>query len=160
VISQAERALCEIERRLKSVRVADGYHTDSGLHVSRSTQRTNLAYLPAIVIWDSGEDPRSKSGDLPSGSFNLDLKITVEVYAKANLDNTGEVLEQLKADVKRSIFGNGNSHGALGDSPERSGKIGAIGYTGATAFPRAEGAASEGISMTFTVRYSEDFAKL
>jgi hypothetical protein len=106
MISQSERALCEIERRMKRIRTDDGYHTNAGLNVFRA--RRKLDTLPAIVVWDSGEDPQ---GNNPTGAFDVSLNVSIEVHATVNQDDTGIVLEKLKADVKRAMYGDGNGHG-------------------------------------------------
>lgn len=162
--SISERALCEIEKRLKGVREEDGYSSNAGLHVFRARRSLSTDDLPALVIWDAGEQPTSSTtnGDLPSGtSVRILLTVNVEIAALASQKDTGFILEQLKADVKRALFGNGNVNGYLDDMESPAGKkvsIGELGYLGVQVFPREDGAVSESLTMKFGVRYVENIA--
>lgn len=159
--SISERALCEIEKRLHKVREEDGYSSNGGLKVFRARRSLSIADLPAFVIWDSGEQPTSSvtNGNLPSGVIQIDLGVNVEIAALANKQDTGFILEQLKADVKRALFGDGNENGGLYDAKSKEGQIGALGYTGVQVFPREDGAVSESLTMKFIVRFKENLGK-
>lgn len=155
--SISERALCEIEKRLKGVREEDGFSSNAGLHVFRARRSLKPADLPALVVWDFGEQPTSSvtNGNLPSGVITIDLNVNVEIAALANQQDTGFILEQLKADVKRALFGDGFATGRLCDQRNKEGDIGALGYSGVSVFPREDGAVSESLTMKFIVRYRE-----
>lgn len=146
--SLAERALCVIESRLKSIRTEDGYSTDAGLNVFRARRKLADADLPAAVLWDVGD---SLNNSTPGSSRDLiDLQAHVEVHAPANQDDTGRTLEAIKADVKRAIRPQGND--CLKDD---LGQIGALRYDGAQVFEREDGAASESITLRFIVALVE-----
>lgn len=149
----AERALCEIECRLKRIRAADGFATDAGRSVFRSRRRIDANRCPAASVWDAGEQVTNGGGS--SDAYDVVLRASVEVHVVADQDATGHVLELAKADVKRALLR--GSKGALGDSPDRAGYIGTLAYTGCIANPREEGATTESVSMTFEVRYREGY---
>lgn len=151
--SLSERALCEIERRLRRVRTVDGFETDAGRNVFRARRSITVDEFGALVLWDGGESAAGESGQ----PIKIVLSVTVKAHALATQCETGFVLEKMKADVKRAVLSEGN--GALAEpgppSPER--KIGWIRYTGAQPSPREEGSTSESVELTFEVGYVEGF---
>ena len=144
--SLAERALCEVQRRLKGIRPEDGYATSAGLKIFRARQTLAVADLPAAVIWDAGEtvpDP-GMSRDV------ISMQVNVEIHVQADLDDTGENLEAAKADVKRAI--RALKSDVLSD---KQGTIGVLKYDGAIAFARKDGAVSESITIKFLALITE-----
>jgi len=150
--SIAERILCVIEKRLRRIREVDDFNTDAGLNVFRSRRTLALEELPALVIWDAGENPTEP---LPCADCDQELSINIEAHAPCNQDETGMVLEQIKADVKHALF-HGNPNGAIEDFKKL--KIAAFGYRGCVTFPREEGANSESITLRFLAKYKENLA--
>lgn len=146
--SIAERALAEIARRCSHVRKADSYQTDAGASVHRAAR--TLSALPAIVVWDNGEQIQNGSGN--SDAYDVTLSVSVEVHVAASQACTGRELEAAKADAKRAILA--GSKGVLGDD---AGKIGTIAYLGSIANPREDGASSESIALNFAVRFREAY---
>lgn len=146
--SIAERAFCAIEKRLRAIRTEDGYKTDAGLNVFRARRTFGESDLPGCSLWDVGES-------VPSGSAarttQVDLKINIDAVALAGQANTGAVMGRLKSDIKRALFGT-EKRDALDDD---DGKIGQLGYLGATCFPRDDGGQTEAITLQFHISYSE-----
>lgn len=149
--SIAERIFCVIEKRLRRISKTDGYNTDAGLKVFRARRSIDIADLPAISIWDGGETPTDA---LPCANCDQELSINIEACAIANQDETGLVLEQIKADVKHALFGD-NPNGSI---EELKTKIAAFGYRGSVSFPREDGATHESITMKFLAKYKENLA--
>lgn len=149
----AERAICEVECRLKRIRAADGFSTDAGRSVFRARRRIDASQCPAASIWDAGEQIANGGGS--SDAYDVVLRLSVEIHAQADQDATGHVLELAKADVKRALLR--GAKGLLADSPDRSGLIGTLAYTGCTANPREEGATTESVSLNFEARYREGY---
>lgn len=149
----SERALCEIQRRCKSIRIAGEFETDAGLNVFRARRKIPVDRLPAVVVWDQGEQVTNGAGN--HAAYTIALQVLVEIVVAADLDDTGHELEVAKADVKRAVLS--GAAGALGDGPrgDKNSKIGTIAYTGSVASPRDEGAESESVALTFTVTYLE-----
>lgn len=155
VKSIAERALCEIERRLKRIRVADGYSTDAGLHVFRARRSLPVEELPALILWDSGETPFRADGSMDA--YVLTLRVTVDAHVKADQDCTGREIGETKADVKRAVLSGPKGALADGPPPDSANKIGIIAYAGASVTPREEGSQTESLSMTFDVTFKEGY---
>lgn len=144
--SLSERTFCEIERRLRGVREADGYETDAGRNVFRSLRSVTVDDSGTLVLWDGGESTSST----PGGPVDVVLSVSVEGHVLADKCETGEALEAIKADVKRAVLA--LSSGGLSDA---EGAIGNIRYTGAQPSPREEGSSSESLVLTFEVTYRE-----
>ncbi|TXH56551.1 MAG: hypothetical protein E6Q97_06135 [Desulfurellales bacterium] len=149
--SLSERAFCEIERRLRGVRKADGYETDAGRNVFRSLRSVEVDDSGALVLWDGGESATGEAGH-PS---KVALTVNIEGHVLADKCETGTALEEIKADIKRAVLS--ESNGALAEpGPQaREYLIGTIRYTGAQPSPREEGSTSESIVLTFEVGYVE-----
>jgi hypothetical protein len=150
--SVAERIFCVIEKRLRRINKTDGYNTDAGLNVFRARRSIDIAELPAISIWDGGETP---TDPFASANCDQDLVINIEAHALVNQDETGLVMEQIKADIKHALFGD-NPNGSIEELNKL--KIAAFGYRGCVPSPREDGANSESITMHFLARYKENLA--
>lgn len=147
--SLSQRALCEIERRLRRVRTADGYESDAGLSVFSSRRSIDPEQLPALVVWDNGETSASN----PGGPVRIAMTVLVEAHGPCDQADTGDVLQALKADVKRALLA--KSNGALVDEESAPRGFATIRYAGAQPSARDNGATSESIAMTFEVTYGE-----
>lgn len=149
-LSVGERAFCAIEKLMQKIRADDGYRTDAGVRVFFQRQSVSVDQCPAIVIWDTGEDIGAASETL--------LSVGIEVHAVPNGDNTGKLLQAMKADVKRAIYGAGNN--VAGSLKDEHGKFASIERSTANVFPRKDGATTESITMHFLVKYMEDLSAL
>jgi len=150
--SISERIFSVIEKRMRRINMKDGYNTDAGLNVFRSRRTLDVDELPAIVIWDGGEIPTEA---LPCADCDQELTIDIEAHALVNQDETGLMLEEIKADVKHALFGD-NPNGSIKDFQQM--KLAAFGYKGCVPAPREDGSASESITMHFLARYKENLA--
>jgi hypothetical protein len=90
-----------------------------------------------------------------AANCDQDLVINIEAHVPVNQDETGLVIEQIKADVKHALFGD-NPNGSIEEL--HTIKIAAFGYRGCVPSPREDGAVSESITMHFLARYKENLA--
>lgn len=149
--SLCERALCEVERRLSEIARADAYSTDAGLRVLRARRQLAPVEIPAVVVWDNGEQVDAGTGGGAHRSMTMRLAIEVEAHVCADQNSTGEQLERIKADVKRALC---EGNGALIDD---IGAIGMLAYVGAQAQSRESGAESESVTLQFEASYKEAY---
>lgn len=149
--SIAERAISEIACRLKKIRKADGYKTDAGLKVLRARRTVTLDDLPCVVIWDQGESIAEGSAD----RIKVTLSISIDGHVGCDQDDTGHMLECLKADIKRAVLS--GSSGQLADQPGKQGRIGSLAITGCAVTAREEGSKSESMTVSFEVSYPEGY---
>ena len=148
--SVSERALSAVKTKLQGILVASGYRTNAGASVFRSTKSIQTTDLPALVLWDLGETAADADGN--SRSMSIALSIGIDAHIAADQADTGLMLEQIKADVKKAVLSFANP--ALRDS---DGTIGPIRYTGCKIGPRAEGDSTEWVSLDFVVTYKEGY---
>lgn len=151
--SLSERALCEIERRLRRVREDDGFATDAGRNVYRAQRSIEVDEYGALALWDDGETASGEAGN----PIKITLSVSIEAKVLADKCETGVALESIKADVKRAVLSQGNGALAEPGPPSPELKIGVIRYTGAQPSSREEGSISESIVLAFEVSYVEGF---
>lgn len=141
-----ERVLRDIEARLCRIRRADGYFTDLGNQVLREEVSIDEDRLPAVSVWDGGEDVGQNQGK----GYALTLRVVVEANVRAARTCTGTDLQLIKADIKRAL---------LGDTGEglrdELGKLGELFYTGAVRITREAGASMTGMQLSFEARMHE-----
>jgi hypothetical protein len=152
-VSLSERALCVIASRLRAIRTDDGYSTNAGLNVLRARRKVNADECPAAVVWDLGETVNGESGASGNGAMNIVMSVNVEAHAAANAEDTGEVLERVKADVKRAVM-SASMNGGIEDD---AGQIGVLTYKGAACFAREDGATTESITVQFSISITERY---
>lgn len=148
--SISERVMAEVVRRLGLISTASGYYTDAGASVHRARASFEVDALPAISVWDAGEQPINSTGSGRSESMTLTLSIDIDAHAEADADETGEVLGLLKADVKKALLD--RSGYADGD-----GNLGLVAYVGGLAQPRPDGGSSEAYRVSIAVVIQEAF---
>jgi hypothetical protein len=144
----AERVLADVERRLAQIPTSA---CGASLRVLRARRSLSDSELPALVVWDDGEQVAPGTGAGNATSMTITLAVTVEAHVPANQADTGRALERAKAAVKRALCTSG---GAIRDA---DGAIGVLAYTGADPSARADGMASEAVSLRFEATYKEAF---
>ena len=107
--SISERVMAEVVRRLGLISTASGYYTDAGASVHRARASFEVDALPAISVWDAGEQPINSTGSGRSESMTLTLSIDIDAHAEADADETGEqsalaVAEKLRAAIEAHEF--------------------------------------------------------
>ncbi len=154
--SVALRAIYAIRTRLTAINGAAPFNTAAGarVYISRATiEKTDLPCL-IIVPGDETVEPSSGGGiaDGRSQAMRVQFDVNVEGIVAAEQSNTGEQLEEIKADIKRAclLF----EQQTLKDDTF---SIGPIGYLGSTPLPREDGAATESVQCRFRVTYTEKF---
>ncbi|MDN5924460.1 MAG: hypothetical protein L0H70_05615 [Xanthomonadales bacterium] len=145
----AERVLCIVASRLADIARMDYYATDAGLRVLRARRTLDVAELPALVLWDDGEQAADAAGS--NQSMAITLNLTVDAHVTADQDCTGAMLERIRADVKRACL---IDRGALAD---QRGAIGVLTYTGTDTQARSDGACSESVAVHFIANYKEAY---
>lgn len=145
--SLSERIIDVLLCRLRGIRQADGYRTDAGLRVFHA--RRTVDDLPAIVLWDDGENPAAATGD--TLSFLNALTLTIEGHVACDQDDTGTALQTIKADVKKAVM---QLRGAVMDD---AGAIGALALQAIKTAPRADGDTSESVQLSFVVNFKEGY---
>lgn len=153
--SLSERALSEIECRLKRIRLGDDYSTDAGKTVRRAARSFDTSECPAIAVWDQGESVQNGGGS--SDAYTVTLRVGVIIHVVADQDDTGCEIECAKADVKRAVLSGSKGSLADGPPPDTSHRIGTIAYTGCDVTPREQGSVTEYLLMSFEVVYREGY---
>lgn len=144
----SERVLAEMERRANTIPMVPAC---GRVRVFRARRSLSESELPAVVIWEDGEEagPGTASGN--TASIMLSLRFTAEAHVAADKATTGRALSTMKASVKTALcIGNG----AISDS---IGEIGVLTYTGADVIARTDGANSEAIALHFTTTFKEAY---
>jgi hypothetical protein len=141
--------------QLKTIRPENGYRTDAGRYVFRARDAINSSELPAIVVWDAGEEPQGGTGDGSSYSMTINQSIDIEIQVPAEQADTGYMIGAGKADVKQCLLSWAPS-GGIREVCQGS-KIAVLAYEGAEALPRPAGADAEIVSLRFVATYQEGF---
>lgn len=155
--SVALRAIYAIRQRLENIGGGAPYNTEAGQNVFISRATVDKTLLPCVIIVPGDETAAPTSGDgVPYGAsqaMKIVFEIAVEGHIAAEQSNSGEQLEQLKADIKRALL--------KYDQPQLvypfNGNIGPIGYIGSSPLPRGDGNATESVQCRFQVVYTEKF---
>ncbi len=147
--SIAERILRVVKKRLQLIRKDDGYSTNAGLHVFRARRTVKTDELPCASVWSGDESSTDKQ---IYKKFNNQLSIAVDGLTFVDQDDTGEMLELLKADIKRALFGDSKNGGIT----DENGLKAAMYFDGCTPSPREDGANTEGIRVNLVVLYPEN----
>lgn len=154
--SVALRAIYAMRTRLQAIDGNSPFNTAAGGTVLINRSVVEKGDLPLIVIVPGDETVEPSSGggvaDGRSQAVKVQFDVNVEGMVLAEQSNTGEQLEEIKADIKRALM--------LFDEPTlKDGlfSIGPIGYLGSTPLPREDGAATESVQCRFRVTYTEKF---
>jgi hypothetical protein len=147
----SERVLQVIECRLQRIRRADGYHTDLGNSVLRERITLDEDQLPAIVVWENGEQQPGTSAK----AYVVAMAVEVEASLLAEPLDAATQIQLAKADIKRALISGPTQ--ALADA---HGKLGELIYTGARRSNRIEGGSTLGLVMSFEARFIEERGSL
>ena len=151
-LSLSERVIDAILCRLREVRKASGYRTDAGLRVLHSVAVNDESQLPCFVVWESGEEIEAGTGS--GGHESMTVTITVDVYGivEANKEQTGRMLQRLKADAKKALL---RDRGGINGSDGKG--FASLAYEGSTPEPRQSGSATELVTLRFRVKFKEAY---
>lgn len=156
----SERVIAAVIAQLETITQASGYFTDLGSAIFRERHSIDPAQTPAASVNEQSDVPGG-DGFVAQGAttFRSRLGFEVEAFAPCDLEETGEMLGLMRADIKACLM---RWAAGVGDDKETSvrdadGRIGALIYNGSTARPRPEGATTEGVSVSFICDYTEVF---
>ncbi len=154
--SVALRAIYAIRTRLQAIDGNSPFNTAAGGTVLINRSTVEKADLPLVVIVPGDETVEPSSGggfaDGRSQAMKVQFDINVEGMVLAEQSNTGEQLEEIKADIKRAML-------LFAEPTLKDGNfaIGPIAYLGSTPLAREDGAATESVQCRFRVIYTEKF---
>jgi hypothetical protein len=143
----SERALREIECRLRKIREADDYHTDAGRQVFRARRSLDQVELPAVVIWSQAKEYRN---DANGNKTSTDLRVDIEGFVPSDHESTGEAMEFIEADIKRALFS--EPHSRLSDE---AGGIGPMQMESSVSTARLDGGQGEIVRLSIKITYVE-----
>ncbi len=146
--SLSERAIRAIVALLRTITIENGYETDAGKHVFRARRSIAENELPAIDVWEDGEQPDDGSGQ--SRSFVTSLSLSIEGHVKADHADTGVMLGSVKADIKKAIL-------LWSGIRDLNGTLGPLIYLRSEAEPRRDGASSEAVVVKVQINYAEAY---
>lgn len=149
--SRSERVFSALLERLQLISTARGYFTNAGSNVHRARGNLGLADLPAVVVWDDGEEPQGDTGKGSHTSMTLLQRIAVDIHAEADTTDTGRIIGLIKADVKRACLD------ARGLRDSSGTNLGVITYLGAVPLARPDGGISEAARVTLGIILKEAF---
>lgn len=147
-----ERFLRALMNRLRLITPSNGYHTSAGENAKRHCRTWADDELPAVSLFDGGTDV--EKGDGSHLSMAMSKTLLIGCYAKADQEETGEVLSLLEADIKSNVL-TWVTSGALRTDLNK--QIGTLALTRTEPLAREEGSNVEGVALTFLVKYQEGY---
>lgn len=148
--SISERCILAFISALTQIHSTNGYYTNAGSNVLRAQRFADIPSLPAVVVW---EDAESIKSDPSFRYMTTTLSVSVEGHIQASQATTGVNLSKIKSDIKKAVL-----KSALQNKfKDAAGELGQISYEGADLLNRPDGAASESVSLKFTVTYKEKY---
>lgn len=136
----------EIIRRLRTIRIVNGYETEIGRDVLAGRRKIpGDDQPPCLIVLEGGDDVRDQPGRIPlvliSQSYVLDG------FDKCDPDNPNTKGHAIIRDIKRAIFkGDANLGGA----------VKSVSYLGRDIGPRPDGVALVQARVTISVEFVED----
>lgn len=92
-----------LKARLQAIRVADGFHTDAGLHVYLGREiDEEVDLLPCIVVWPG--QPAPGVGAQAPGLVPRTLPLIIEGIVQRDGDDPLVDIIQIARDIKRAIY--------------------------------------------------------
>lgn len=149
----SERVIAAIMAQLATITTSNGYRTNAGLLVERAVRTIPLSdsQPTGFVVWDLGES--TDEGDGQHRSMMVRLKIGVDFATFADQDETGQRLQDGKADFKRCVLDWAWARGVV----DSEGNIGPLAYNGASTSARQDGSDAELVSFELVASYKEGF---
>jgi len=149
----SERSINKIISALSQITIANGYQTNAGENVFRSIRTIDQECLPAINVWEDGEEAEKADGS--NTSMVITLTLSIDGHVKINQSDTGKVIGLLKSDIKKAILKNvvDNERSLM----DEEGKIGIVIYSRTDSSARQDGAATEAVSVKFNIRFTEKY---
>jgi hypothetical protein len=138
------RALRAIEKRLRAIRVGNGYAQDLDPERVRIGVRSWDGDDAAISVHEGAETVDDQKGE----RFVVGLAVNCEFVVAASQCDTGIALGLGKADMKQALFGELELTDAYGH-------VGTLSYGGAEPAAREDGTTVEGVVVAAVVRYVE-----
>lgn len=142
-----ERAIIAIVAQLATILTAGGYHTNAGAKVVRARRSFTKAECPAISVFEVGETPKDGTGR----TMVMTVELEIDVHVSCTQEDTGTLLGLAKADVKQCL-GAWDCDGGVKDG---AGRLGALVYGGATGNAREDGAATESVTLKYSIAITE-----
>ncbi len=136
----------EIIRRLRTIRIVNGYETEIGRDVLAGRRKIpGDDQPPCLIVLEGGDDVRDQPGRIPlvliSQSYVLDG------FDKCDPDNPNTKGHAIIRDIKRAIF---KGDATLG------GAVKSVSYLGRDIGPRPDGVALVQARVTISVEFVED----
>lgn len=149
--SVAHQAIEAVIERLKTIRLVDGYNTDAGHHVQWARRFVSQDDLPGIVVWRNDETPETNTQD------RLDMRLTLalEGHVAAERADTGQALEYLLADIKKTVFVRSGVGRGLVTTDVTNGLANNVVPIGVTAVARDDGQISEAVQVIIEIQFPE-----
>lgn len=148
----ADQVAEEFERRLLTIRSADGFRTDVGTRVLQGTLAVDDEMVPCTSMIEGIDEVKNSEGRAPVALVTQ--QYAVVMYDACDPNRPNEKARQMIADAKRAIF-------TTDGKPDRTwgGKVRAIAYRGRSIGPRADGAPLVMAVVEVEVVYAEDLSQ-
>jgi hypothetical protein len=148
----AEQVADEMERRLATIKVADGFQTNVGARVLQGKLAIDDEMVPCTSMIEGIDDVKNSEGRAPIALITQ--QYAVVMYDACDPDRPNVRARQMIADAKRAIF-------TTGGKPDRTwgGKVRSINYRGRSIGPRADGAPLVMAVVEVEITYAEDLAQ-
>lgn len=152
--TRSQMVIDAVVARLQAVQVANGYNTDSGLHVNTAEALDADTEVPGFVVTSEVEDYAPASGDGAVDGSGASYRVTQTIVIASASTPTGirgEALELQLGDAKRALCLAGpmpllDSDGA---------QLGKLAIVRTVKLPRASGEAYDGFEMTISCWHIE-----
>jgi hypothetical protein len=149
-LNHAEDVADEIERRIKTIKIADGFETDIGMRVMMGRRKLPAEdEMPCAVIIEADDATDDESGKSRSAKVKVSLPLVIDAFDRCDPDNPNRKAHAMLRDMKKVIF---NGDRML------NGLVHSLKYIGKDIGPRPDGAAMVMARLMIEVYYVEDLS--
>lgn len=152
LITTAGGIAAEIERRLKLIRIADGYETDIGRKVQMGLQKLpGEDDVPVCVVNEGEDDVSDRPGRLPQ--VLVSQLYALDGFDACDPDRPNDKAHMILRDIKRVLFAETETDGTTWGA-----RVSKVDYNGRRIGTRPDGVALVQARVLITVSYVETLA--